>query len=202
VPRCPWAQGEELAAYHDEEWGRPVTDERGLFERISLEAFQSGLSWLTILRKREGFRRAFDGFEPDAVARYGEAEVERLLGDADIVRNRAKIEATIANARAIVALRAEGESLVDLVWSHAPAPRPAPGSLAALDSTTGESRALAKALKARGFRFVGPTTAYAAMEACGLVNDHLADCEQREEVEREQAAARAALGLHPSGTTP
>ncbi len=137
MERCTWAQGEELERYHDEEWGRPVTDERGLYERLSLEAFQSGLSWLTILLKREGFRRAFADFEPEAVARFGERDVERLLGDAAIVRNRAKIEAAIANAAAVVALR-ESEGLPALVWSHRPEPRPAPRAHDELAPTTPE----------------------------------------------------------------
>jgi len=162
-----------MLAYHDEEWGRPVTDERGLFERVCLEAFQSGLSWSTILAKREGFRAAFAGFEPDAVAAFGDADVARLMGDAGIVRNRAKIDAAIANARAVVALRAADEPFAALVWSFAPAPgrAPKPGEIPAV---TPESTALAKALKRAGFRFVGPTTAYAAMQACGLVNAHVA----------------------------
>ena len=160
--------------YHDEEWGVPVRDERGLFERISLEAFQSGLAWITILRKREAFRTAFAGFDPELVARFGPADVERLLADEGIVRNRAKIEATIANAGATLALREAGTPLHELVWSFAPPPRDAaPLSIAA---QTDESKALAKALKAAGFRFVGPTTAYAAMQACGLVDDHVAGC--------------------------
>jgi DNA-3-methyladenine glycosylase I len=163
--------------YHDEEWGVPVRDERGLFERISLEAFQSGLAWITILRKREAFRAAFAGFDPQAVARFGEEDVERLLADEGIVRNRAKIEATIANARATLALREAGTPLHELVWSFAPPPREARvASLAELPAETAESKALAKALKAAGFRFVGPTTAYAAMQACGLVDDHVAGC--------------------------
>jgi DNA-3-methyladenine glycosylase I len=185
--RCEWAQGDELAAYHDEEWGRPVTDERGLYEKLCLEAFQSGLSWLTILRKREGFRSAFAGFDPDAVARFGPADVERLMADAAIVRNRAKIEAAVANARAVVALR-DAEGLPALVWSHRIDDRTAPATLADLEPLTPESKALAKALKARGFVFVGPTTAYALMEACGVVNDHVATCFAREKVERERAA--------------
>jgi DNA-3-methyladenine glycosylase I len=185
--RCDWAAGEELAAYHDEEWGRPVTDERGLYEKLCLEAFQSGLSWLTILRKRDGFRAAFAGFEPDAVARFGARDVERLMGDAAIVRNRAKIDAAIANARAVVALR-EAEGLPALVWSFRPPPRPAPRAVGELPPVTPESTALAKELRRRGFRFVGPTTAYALMEACGLVNDHVAGCFVREAVETEQAA--------------
>ena len=163
--------------YHDEEWGVPVRDERGLFERISLEAFQSGLAWITILRKREAFREAFASFDPEAVASFSEADVERLLADEGIVRNRAKIEATIANARATLALREAGTPLHELVWSFAPPPRAARvASLAELPAQTAESKALAKALKAAGFRFVGPTTAYAAMQACGLVDDHVAGC--------------------------
>jgi DNA-3-methyladenine glycosylase I len=166
--------------YHDEEWGVPVRDERGLYERISLEAFQSGLSWITILRKREGFRSAFAGFDPEAVAEFGPPDVERLLEDAAIVRNRAKIEATIANARAVLDLRDAGTSLPDLLWSFAPtAPAVPVEHLRDLPATTPESKALAKALKAHGFRFVGPTTAYAAMQACGLVDDHLVGCSVR-----------------------
>jgi DNA-3-methyladenine glycosylase I len=188
MSRC-FGDGDPLyEAYHDDEWGRPVTDERGLYERISLEAFQSGLSWRTILRKREAFRAAFAGFEPDAVARFGKRDVERLLADAGIVRNRAKIEAAIANARATVDLRDAGTPLPELVWSHRPDPRPAAASLGDLPSQTPEAVALARALKKAGFRFVGPTTVYAAMEACGLVNDHVARCPVREEVERLQAA--------------
>ena len=176
-PRCPWAVSTpEYVRYHDEEWGRPVRGDDALFERLCLEAFQSGLSWLTILRKREAFRAAFAGFSIERVAAFGDRDVERLMGDAGIVRNRAKIEAAIANARAAAAL--EG-GLTELVWEHAPPPRPAPRTLADVPATTDESRALARALKARGFRFVGPTTAYAAMQACGLVNDHLADCTYR-----------------------
>ena len=163
--------------YHDEEWGVPVRDERGLFERFSLEAFQSGLAWITILRKREGFRRAFAGFDPEVVAAFGGDEVERLLTDAEIVRNRAKIEATIGNARATLALRDAQTPLEELVWSFAPPPRAArPSSWEEVPAQTAESKELAKALKAAGFRFVGPTTAYAAMQACGLVDDHLAGC--------------------------
>jgi DNA-3-methyladenine glycosylase I len=190
--RC-WESADPLyAAYHDEEWGRPVLDERGLYERLCLEGFQSGLSWLTILRKRENFRAAFAGFEPEAVARFGEQDVERLLGDPGIVRHRGKIEATIANARGALALREAGTPLHELVWAHAPAPRPAPSGFSDLPSTTRESTLLSKRLKGAGFRFVGPTTVYAAMQACGVVNDHLADCWVREDVERERAAARPA----------
>ncbi len=176
-PRCPWAlSAPEYVAYHDDEWGRPVRGDDALFERITLEAFQSGLSWLTILRKREAFRAAFAGFAIEAVAAFGPADVERLLADAAIVRNRAKVAAAIANARAALALREAGETLTDLVWAHAPPPPPAPRTLADVPATTPESVALARALKARGFTFVGPTTAYAAMQACGLVDDHLEGC--------------------------
>jgi DNA-3-methyladenine glycosylase I len=180
-PRCPWAlAAPDYVAYHDEEWGRPVTGDDALFERLSLEAFQSGLSWLTILRKRPAFRAAFAGFRIEAVAAFGDADVARLLGDAGIVRNRAKIEATLANARAALALQQAGESLSDLVWGHAPAVAPpAPRVLADVPAQTEASRALARELKARGFRFVGPTTAYAAMQACGLIDDHLVDCVAR-----------------------
>lgn len=176
LARCGWAGATpDYARYHDEEWGRPVRDDRGLFERLSLEAFQSGLSWLTILRKRDAFRAAFAAFDPQAVAGFGAADVERLLADAGIVRNRAKIDATIANARAVAAL--PPEALTELIWSHAPPVRPAaPRTLDEVPATTVESTALAKALKARGLRFVGPTTAYALMQACGLVDDHLAGC--------------------------
>ena len=173
--RCAWgASTPEYVAYHDEEWGRPVHDADALYERLCLEAFQSGLSWLTILRKRERFRAAFAGFEIAAVARFGERDVERLMGDAGIVRNRAKIEAAIANARAAAAV----DDLSALIWSYAPDgdSRPAPRVLADVAATTPESTALAKQLKQRGFRFVGPTTAYALMQACGLVNDHLEGC--------------------------
>lgn len=188
--RCEWAAGEEMAAYHDREWGRPVTDERGLFERLSLEAFQSGLSWSTILRKRDGFRRAFAGFDPEEVAGFGSRDIDRLLADAEIVRNRAKIEATIANARAVVGLRST-QGLAALAWSFAPeSERPASAKIEDLPAVTAESKALAKALKSHGFRFVGPTTAYALMQACGLVNDHVAGCFVRADVAREQADAR------------
>jgi DNA-3-methyladenine glycosylase I len=153
-----------------------VRDERGLYERLCLEGFQSGLAWITILRKREAFRAAFAGFDPERVAEYGEADVQRLLGDAGIVRHRGKIEATIANARATLALREAGTPLHELMWSYAPPPGPAPRSAADWPATTAESIALAKALRKAGFRFVGPTTVYAAMQACGLVDDHLADC--------------------------
>jgi DNA-3-methyladenine glycosylase I len=171
--RCGWCvSADDYIAYHDDEWGRPVTDDVRLYEKLSLEGFQSGLSWLTILRKREGFRRAFAGFEPERVAKFGQADVDRLLDDASIVRHRGKIEATIANARATLRARDEHGSLSALVWSCAPAPR----RLGDIPSVTDESRALAKALKGLGFQFVGPTTAYAAMQSLGLVNDHLVGC--------------------------
>jgi DNA-3-methyladenine glycosylase I len=171
----------EYLAYHDEEWGRPVRGDDALFERLCLEAFQSGLSWITILRKREAFRSAFGGFVIAEVARFGDRDVERLMGDAGIVRNRAKIEAALANARAALALQRDGGSLTDLVWSFAPSSRAtAPRSPDDVPAQTAESRALARALKSRGFRFVGPTTAYATMQACGLINDHLAGCAARD----------------------
>jgi DNA-3-methyladenine glycosylase I len=176
--RCWWALStEDYIDYHDQEWGRPLHGERELFERLTLEAFQSGLSWLTILRKRENFRRAFDGFEVEKVAEYGPKEIERLLGDAGIVRNRKKIEAAITNAKATRELHANGETLDELIWSFAPDDeRPAPRTLEELEPTTAESKALAKELKKRGFVFVGPTTVYATMEAVGVVNDHLEGC--------------------------
>ncbi|MFE7514317.1 DNA-3-methyladenine glycosylase I [Streptomyces sp. NPDC057540] len=178
--RCPWGLStEDYVAYHDEEWGRPVHGDDALFERLCLEAFQSGLSWITILRRREGFRRAFAGFEIAAVAAFGEADRERLLADEGIIRNRAKVDATLANAK-LLAGWAPGE-LDELVWSHAPDPetRPAPRTLAEVPAVTDESTALSKALKKRGLRFIGPTTAYALMQACGLVDDHLTGCVAR-----------------------
>jgi DNA-3-methyladenine glycosylase I len=168
--------------YHDEEWGRPVVADDALFERLSLEAFQSGLSWLTILRKRDAFRSAFAGFRIARVARFGDADVDRLLGDAGIVRNRAKVVATIENAR----VADELESLSALIWSHRPPRRKAPRRGEDVPATTPESEALARDLRGRGFRFVGPTTAYALMQASGLVNDHLVGCSVRAEVEEAQ----------------
>ena len=171
--RCPWSlSAPEYVAYHDTEWGWPVDSVAGLYERLTLEAFQSGLAWITILRKREGFRAAFAGFDPEVVAGFDEDDRVRLLADAGIVRNVAKVDAAIANARVVADL---GERFVDLVWSfRTPSPRPRPGELRAV---TPESTALAKALKAEGIRFVGPTTAYALMQATGLVDDHRSDCE-------------------------
>jgi DNA-3-methyladenine glycosylase I len=188
--RC-WESSDPLYnAYHDDEWGRPVLDERGLYERLCLEGFQSGLSWLTILRKREAFRAAFADFDPERVARFGKREVGRLLADAGIVRHRGKIEAAIANAHATLALRESDKPLPELVWSHRVTPGRAPRSAADWRSTTLESVELSKALRRAGFRFVGPTTVYAAMQACGVVNDHLATCPAREPAERAIAAAR------------
>lgn len=175
--RCPWGlSAADYVAYHDTEWGRPVHGDDALYERLCLEAFQSGLSWLTILRRREGFRAAFAGFRIAEVAAFTEADEARLLADAGIIRNRAKIRATIANAQ-VAAEWGEGE-LDSLIWSHAPdrASRAVPRTGADIPAITPESTALSKALKKRGFRFVGPTTAYALMQACGLVDDHLADC--------------------------
>ncbi|MCC2307825.1 DNA-3-methyladenine glycosylase I [Cellulomonas chengniuliangii] len=164
--------------YHDTEWGRPVHGDRALFERVALESFQSGLAWITVLRKRPAFREAFADFDAGVVARYGEADVARLLADAGIIRNRAKIEATIANARAVLALAESGRSLDEVFWSHAPdrSAHVRPQAWEDVPPVTAESRALARELKSLGFRFIGPTTAYAAMQACGLVDDHLAGC--------------------------
>lgn len=179
LPRCPWAGGSpDYVAYHDEEWGLPVRGEAALYERLTLEAFQSGLSWLTILRKRPAFRAAFADFDPHAVAAYADADVARLLADAGIVRNRAKIEAAVANARVVVDL--DG-GLTELLWSFAPDPagRRAPRLPEEVPAVTAESTAMARELRRRGFRFVGPTTAYALMQATGMVDDHLADCWRR-----------------------
>ena len=193
--RCGWGvSAPEYVDYHDREWGRPITDDDGLFERVCLEAFQSGLSWLTILRKRGAFRAAFAEFEIDRVAAFGTGDVKRLLADEGIVRNRAKIEAAIANARAAAELRDQGESLTALIWSFRSDPGDrVPRSYDDVPSTTPESKALTRELKRRGFRFVGPTTAYALMQACGLVNDHLEGCAVREEVEAERRRAIGGL---------
>jgi len=173
--RCAWAlSAPDYIAYHDEEWGTVLHGETELFERMSLEAFQSGLSWLIILRKRPGFRAAFAGFDVDTVAEFGEGDVQRLLADAGIVRNRQKIEATISNARTV--REAVPEGLDELLWSFAPAKHRRPKKLGDVPATSPESTAMAKELKRRGFRFVGPTTAYALMQATGMVDDHLATC--------------------------
>ena len=171
--RCPWATAGLLRDYHDDEWGRPLRGRTAMFERMTLEAFQSGLSWLVILRKREAFRAAFGGFDIETVARFTGSDVERLLADPGIVRNRAKIEATIANARVAADLDVD---LSDLLWSFAPPARPRPATSADVPAQSPESVALAGELKGRGFRFVGPTTAYALMQATGMVDDHLVDC--------------------------
>jgi len=172
--RCPWSlSGVEYLSYHDQEWGRPVRDDIGIFERVSLEGFQSGLSWLTILRKRENFRAAFRGFDPAVVAEFGPDDVSRLLADAGIVRNRAKIEAVINNARVAVRLPS---GLAAAVWSYADAQAKAPRTLDDIPSWTPASKALSKELRRHGFRFTGPVTVYATMQACGIVDDHLANC--------------------------
>ena len=177
VLRCPWALGTaDYIAYHDKEWGQPVRSDAGIFERLSLEAFQSGLSWLTILRKRGNFRAAFGGFDPHTVARFGPADEARLLADAGIVRNRAKIRAVIGNARA--ALEVPG-GLAALVWRYAAPPGPAPITLADVPASTPASRACARELRKLGFSFVGPVTVYAALQACGVVDDHLEGCFRR-----------------------
>ncbi|ORV13410.1 3-methyladenine DNA glycosylase [Mycolicibacterium canariasense] len=177
--RCGWAPMDSkpdsvlYREYHDTEWGQPVRDSAALFERVSLEAFQSGLSWLVILRKRENFRKAFKRFDVDKVARFTDRDVQRLLADEGIVRNRAKIDATIANARAVSDLDVE---FADLLWSFAPERRERPADMSLVPAVTAESTAMAKELKRRGFRFVGPTTAYALMQATGMVDDHIASC--------------------------
>ncbi len=188
--RCSWGhEPADYAVYHDGEWGRPTTDERTLFEKICLEGFQSGLSWLTILRKRDAFREVFSGFDATVVARFGDDEVERLLQDARIIRHRGKIEATINNARQLVGLWEDGTSLAQIIWSYEPEPQPpTPTSLSDVPATTAESTALSKDLKQRGFRFIGPTTAYAAMQAMGVVNDHLSNCHVRHECEELRKA--------------
>ncbi|HLT69507.1 MAG TPA: DNA-3-methyladenine glycosylase I [Acidimicrobiales bacterium] len=180
-PRCGWGAGDPLyVAYHDQEWGRPLRDERALFGLLCLEAFQSGLSWITILRKRPAFLAAFDGFDPEVVAGYGEADVARLMGDAGIVRNRAKVDAAVANARAVVAMHEQGETLVEVVFGHTPPPEERPpgryARLAEVPASTPTSAALARDLRRRGFRFVGPVVAYSLMQAAGVVDDHLAGC--------------------------
>ena len=183
VVRCWTSTDPAYNDYHDFEWGRPVTDERGLYERLCLEGFQSGLSWLTILRKRENFRAAFCGFDPDVVARFTARDISSLVQDAGIVRHRGKIEAAIANANGVLALREAGTPLHELMWAYRREGPPTDRWVA----ETPESRELSKRLKKSGFRFVGPTTVYAAMQACGIVNDHLAACHVRDDVERERS---------------
>jgi DNA-3-methyladenine glycosylase I len=188
IRRCPWGGSPaEYRVYHDTEWGRPVGEDNRIFEKLCLEGFQSGLSWLTILRKREGFRRSFAHFDPEVVASFGPADVERLLSDASIIRHRAKIEAAIANARAVLELRGQGNSLAALVWGYeAPAPQP-PLSTADLPGSTQQSKELSAQLRRLGFRFVGPTTVYASMQSLGVVNDHLRDCHFRAVAEAERS---------------
>ena len=185
--RCWQTSDADYHRYHDEEWGRPVRDEQGIYERLCLEGFQSGLSWLTILRKRPPSARAFAGFDPDRVARFGERDVERLLEDAGIVRHRGKIEAAIANARATRRAARVGRAAAELFWAHRPAVHRPPQSHEDWPGQTVESAALARRLRRAGFRFVGPTTVYAAMQACGVVNDHLSRCFVREAVERARS---------------
>lgn len=197
VRRCGWSTSTpDYKAYHDNEWGRPVVDEVRIYEKLCLEGFQSGLSWLTILRKRDGFRRAFAGFDPAKVARFTDRDIDGLLDDATIVRHRGKIEATIANARAILDLHDEQRSLAALVWSFEPRrrSRPVPTRLGDVPSTVPESIALAKELRQRGFRFVGPTTVYAAMQSLGIVNDHLKGCSARTPCEHERRTLPASIG--------
>lgn len=185
--RCAWGTGSDLyRGYHDEEWGRAVTDDARLFEKIVLEGFQAGLSWITILRKREAFREVFRGFDPAAVSGFGEREVRRLLEDARIVRHRGKIEAAIGNAGAATAIIAEFGGLAPYLWQWSER-GPAPSTLAGMPATTAASAALSRDLKRRGWRFVGPTTIYAFMQAMGLVDDHLAGCHARPRCERERA---------------
>jgi DNA-3-methyladenine glycosylase I len=189
LKRCPWGiEPAENRRYHDEEWGRPVIDDVRIYEMLCLEGFQSGLSWLTILRKRDGFRRAFCDFDPEKVAAFDDHDVERLLDDAGIVRHRGKIEATIANARAVLGVQADEGSLAALVWRYEPAPVAPVRILTELPPFRPEAKELSKDLRRRGFRFVGPTTVYAAMEALGVVNDHLDGCFCRDVAERERAA--------------
>jgi DNA-3-methyladenine glycosylase I len=192
MARCFGSEGDPMRSYHDLEWGRPVADDRRLFEKLSLEGFLSGLSWLTILRKRENFRRAFRSFEIDAVARFNQRSVARLMADAGIVRNRAKIEATVNNARRCIDLVDEVGSLAGYVWRFEPdaANRPTPISWQMVHSTSPEATAMSKDLKRRGWAFVGPTNIYAFMQAVGLVNDHLSGCFAREEVEQVRRAFR------------
>jgi DNA-3-methyladenine glycosylase I len=188
VARCPWgASTPEYQRYHDDEWGRPVGDDNRVYEKLCLEGFQSGLAWITILRKREGFRRAFADFDPVKVAQFDDSDVARLLQDAAIVRHRGKILATIGNARATLALREEGISLAGLVWQSEPPDSGRPRAISDLAATTPESEALSARLRKRGFRFVGPTTVYAAMQALGVVNDHLDGCHFRAVSESDRA---------------
>lgn len=185
--RCAWAASTaEYRSYHDGEWGRPVGNDVQIYEKLCLEGFQAGLSWITILRKRPAFRRAFAGFDPEKVAGFGPGEIEMLLGDVGIVRHRGKIQAAITNARAVMVLHGRGLSLAGLVWSHRPVARKAPEVPGDLEASTAESEALSRDLRRNGFAFVGPTTVYSAMQSLGVVNDHLAGCEWREVCEEDR----------------
>lgn len=187
--RCSWgASTPEYRAYHDDEWGHPVADEARVYEKLCLEGFQAGLSWITILRKREAFRRAFAWFDPDVVSRFGPDDIERLVADASIVRHRGKITAAVTNAKATVSLHEQGRSLAGLVWSHRPVRTSVPQRLSDLPSSTSESKALSAELRRLGFAFVGPTTVYATMQSLGVVNDHFQGCDWRDVVETERAA--------------
>lgn len=192
--RCAWGIHPEIyRTYHDTEWGRPVTDERAIFEKLCLEGFQAGLSWLTILGKREAFRERFCGFDPEALAAWGESEVDGALSDAGIVRNRAKVEATIGNARATLEMWSAGDSLAKLLWSAGGDPGQPPSSTNEAIAPTPEATALSKVLKKRGFRFVGPTTVYSTLQSLGVVNDHLARCWVRADCQAEQDRVRGRL---------
>jgi DNA-3-methyladenine glycosylase I len=186
VARCPWPGSDPLyVAYHDDDWGRPVRDERELFEKLILDGAQAGLAWITILRKRDGYRRAFEGFDPGRVAAYGTDDVERLLADPGIVRNRQKVAAAISNAQALLAMHEAGETLDDLVWSHRPEAHPTPRAGQDYPVTSPEAEALSSALRNRGWKFVGPTIVYAFMQAVGVVNDHLEGCAFRDRSDQE-----------------
>jgi len=181
VARCPWPGADPLyVAYHDDDWGRPVNDERELFEKLILDGAQAGLAWITILRKRDGYRRAFDGFDPERIAAYGPDDVDRLLADPGIVRNRQKVAAAISNAQALLAMHEAGETLVDLVWSYRPDAHPTLRAGQDYPATSPEAEALSSALRNRGWKFVGPTIVYAFMQAVGVVNDHLEGCAFRD----------------------
>jgi DNA-3-methyladenine glycosylase I len=189
IPRCPWGvSAPEYQAYHDKEWGRPVRSDDRIFEKLCLEGFQAGLSWLTILRKRDGFRKAFAGFDPSAVAEFTDADVERLLANSAIVRHRGKILATIGNAQATLRLREQGISLAALLWSSEPAASKPPQTMAELPALIPESKAFSRELRLHGFRFAGPTTVYSAMQSLGVVNDHLDGCHFRAVCHDERSA--------------
>jgi DNA-3-methyladenine glycosylase I len=193
--RCSWCVGDsEYVRYHDEEWGMPVVDDRSIFEKICLEGFQAGLSWLTILRKRSAFRLAFKNFDPELVARFSQKDIERLMKNAEIVRHKGKIEATIQNARATVKMQQEGKSLAEFVWSFRPEnqarkPSKPPRNTRDIQSKTAESQAMSKSLRKLGFKFVGETTMFAAMQSLGVVNDHYLGCHSRKKCDSARAEA-------------